>query len=250
MSKFLLLAVLALPVLAADVCNPRVFQGAYGFQLSGDTTISGDAKPVASVGRLVFDESGGVSGVSSAHFAGYLLGNPTTGSYEAHTDCTITWSLQDTSGAYQHFQGTMTPDARRVQFHQTDPGGPGRGLLVRTPQACGVTAMQSRYRFAISGSFTPMLPDQQAHKVSANGAAQVRDGGVLWLAFTGTPGVTEGTVEVDDDCVVQIEFTLASGDIMNLRGVLVDDGRQILAIQTDPGATVTATFTAQPVQNQ
>ena len=250
MSKFLLLAVLTLPVLAADVCNPRVFHGAYGFQLSGDTTISGAAKPVASVGRLVFDETGGVSGYSSAHFAGYLLGNPTTGSYEAHTDCSITWSLQDTSGAFQHFKGTMTPDARRVQFRQTDPGGPGRGLLIRTPPACGAAALQPRYRFTISGSFIPMLPDQQAHRVSANGTAEVRDGGILWLEFAGTPGATEGTVEVDDDCVVQLELTLTSGDTMNLRGVLVDDGRQILAIQTDPGATVTATFTAERAPNQ
>jgi hypothetical protein len=31
---------------------------------------------------------------------------------------------------------------------------------------------------------------------------------------------------------------------MKLRGVLIDDGREILAIQTDPGAMVTGSFTA------
>src|SRR5579872_7234241 len=119
MRQVVLLAGFSVLACAADVCNPRDFHGAYGFQLSGDAKITPDAKPAASMGRLVFDGSGGVSGYSSAHFAGYLQGNPIAGSYEARTDCSIAWSLQDDSGAYQHFGGKMTPDFKRVQFQQT-----------------------------------------------------------------------------------------------------------------------------------
>src|SRR5580658_3284447 len=108
---------------AADVCNPNDFQGAYGFQLSGTSAISGEAKPIAGVGRMVLDGSGGLSGTSSVTFSGVLQGNPVTGTYEAHTDCSVSWALQDDSGAYQHFAGTMSPDGKRVQFRQTDPGG-------------------------------------------------------------------------------------------------------------------------------
>src|SRR6266567_2381507 len=85
---------LAWPV-SAQYCMPQKFSGVYGFQLEGSTTISGSAKPVASMGRLEFDGQGGVSGVSSVNFAGYFLGNPVTGNYEVRADCRITWSLQD-----------------------------------------------------------------------------------------------------------------------------------------------------------
>src|SRR5215472_13509967 len=76
---------------AVSVCDPAKLQGAYGFQLSGRITISGESKSVASIGRLEFDGKGDVSGISSVNFAGYFLGSRVTGRYEAHTDCSITW---------------------------------------------------------------------------------------------------------------------------------------------------------------
>src|SRR5690242_12378845 len=98
---------------AADVCNPAKLFGPYAFQLSGTTTISGTSKPTASLGRIVFAGDGKLTGTSSATFAGFLLGNPVTGTYEAKSDCTISWQLQDDSGAYQHFSGTLSGDLSR-----------------------------------------------------------------------------------------------------------------------------------------
>ena len=240
------LAVLAvvLPVLvcAADVCNPRNFQGTYAFQLSGETRISGQPKPAASIGRLVFDGTGSVSGYSSTQFAGYLQGNPTTGSYEARTDCSIAWSLQDTSGAYQHFGGKMTPDFKRVQFRQTDPGGPQNGLMLRTPDTCSAATLQRQYQFSIRGGYIPMEPGQEGHTVSASGIAQVADSGQLVLGFAGQPEPKEGSVSVESDCAVTMTLHLSADETVNLRGHLVDGGKEILAIGTDPGATVTARF--------
>lgn len=252
--KQLLASLVLLPALlpAADVCNPRNFGGTYGFQLSGTTTISGTAKPTASVGRLEFhpdvDSRGNVSGYSSAHFSGFLLGNPVAGTYEAHVDCTLTWSLQDDSGGYQHFSGSMTPDFKHIQFRQTDPGGPERGEMSRTADGCGSSPMPARYRLSISGVYTPMQDGQQAHRISVSGTVELRDGGKLLLTAEGK--TTEGRFTVETDCSAQIELAIPTKDSavttpMTLRGLLVDDGKQILGIQTDPGATVTAHFTAQ-----
>src|SRR5690349_14429697 len=104
----------------SEICDPAAVQGVYGFQLSDDTTIAGDLKPAVSVGRIVLDGAGSLSGYSSVNFGGYFLGNPVTGTYEARTDCSISWSLQDDSGALQHFKGIVGADAKRVQFSQTD----------------------------------------------------------------------------------------------------------------------------------
>src|ERR1700730_9416796 len=92
---------------AADVCNPADLIGPYAFQLSGTTKISGTPKPTASLGRIVFDGEGNLSGTASAMFEGLLLGNPVTGTYEAKSDCTVAWKIQDDSGAFQHFSATM-----------------------------------------------------------------------------------------------------------------------------------------------
>ena len=104
--KFLcVFPLLSLPLHAAAVCDPNQLQGPYGFQLSGAASISGQSQPATSIGRIVFDGQGGISGYSSVMFAGFLLGNPVTGTYESRSDCTASWSLQDDSGAYQHFSG-------------------------------------------------------------------------------------------------------------------------------------------------
>src|SRR5438270_842201 len=110
---WLLLVLGATAASAADVCDPVRFGGPYAFQLSGMTNISGTPQPTVSIGRMFFDGTGKITGTSSATFSGLLLGNPVTGSYEAHPDCTLTWKLQDDSGAYQHFAGKISADAQR-----------------------------------------------------------------------------------------------------------------------------------------
>jgi hypothetical protein len=228
---------------SAQVCDPRNLHGVYGFQLSGTTTISRSPRPVASLGILNFDGEGGVSGTASVNFAGFLLGNPVTGTYRANADCSVTWSLQDDSGAFQHFAGTLTPDLSRATFRQTDPGGAANGTLVKTPAACSTAALQGRYRFAISGSTVPMEAGEQSHAVSASGMLTVDAAGNLGIV-RGANTVPAGTVEAGSDCVVQITLALGDGVELALRGVLVTTG-DILAIETDPGTAVHAKFTPQ-----
>ncbi len=199
---------------AADVCNPNDFQGVYGFQISGTSAISGEARPIAAVGRIALDGAGAISGTSSATFTGVLLGNPVTGTYEAHTDCSVSWALQDDSGAYQHFAGAMSPDGKRVQFRQTDPGAEDeRGIAIQTSADCADADIKEHYSFAASNR--PPLD------------------------------VDKSTIHLEDTCFVHAEVVIPPVSTINLRGILVDGGNQILAIQTDPGTAVTAIFVAR-----
>jgi hypothetical protein len=79
------------------------------------------------------------------------LGNPTTGRYEAHADCSVTWTFQDSSGNFQHFGGTMNADGGRVTFRQTDRGGAGNGTLLRTVNWCSTSSLVGTYKFKASG---------------------------------------------------------------------------------------------------
>jgi hypothetical protein len=231
----LLFLLLLLPgaVHAGDVCNPTKLVGPYAFQLSGSTTISGAPQPTASLGRITFDGSSSLSGTASATFSGVLLGNPVTGTYEAKSDCSVTWTLQDDSGAFQNFSGTLSPDGTRVQFRQTDPGGAQRGIMQKTSDTCSASDLQKKYKFTISGSTTPMQPGEVAHTISTAGTLDVAE---------------NGTFQVDSDCSVHFVLTLPPGPSpmtmppMTMRGFLVNGGKEILAFQTDPGAMVAARF--------
>ena len=220
--SWLLFLIPAAAAQAADVCNPTQFSGPYAFQLAGSTTISGKPQPTTSLGRLVFDGSGKISGTSSVKFSGLLLGNPVTGTYEAKSDCTLTWQLQDDSGAYQHFRGKLSPDLIRVQFSQTDPGGT-RGIMEKTSDSCSSTDLQRKYSYAVAGVTKPMVPDQVGHTVSTEGVLDT----------------ARDNVQVDSDCTVHFVLKLQNADA-TMRGYLVNGGKEILAFQTDPGAMVAA----------
>ena len=221
---------------AADVCNPADLIGPYAFQLTGSTDISGSPKPTASLGRITFDGQGSLSGTASAAFSGLLLGNPITGSYEAKTDCSVTWKLQDDSGAFQNFSGTLSADGTRVQFKQTDPGGAQRGIMKKTSDTCSAGDLLKTYSFTVSGSTTAMQPADVPHSVSAKGTLDIAE---------------NGSFQIESDCSVRFALTIPAQDgriaepsLINMRGFLVDGGKEILAFQTDPGAVVAARLTA------
>jgi hypothetical protein len=242
---FRLLSALAwLPLAHGAVCDPAAFQGAYGFQLSGTTTISGTPQPAAAVGRIALDGSGGVSGVSSVKFTGLLLGNPVTGMYQAKSDCSVAWSLQDDSGNFQHFQGTMTPDGKRVTFHQSDPGGAPNGIMLQTTGNCTDANFHGRYSLRVSGDAIDVDTNRITGHISQSGLIEADgQGNLSYASGPSLPPSPAGTYEIEDDCTAQLSVELPSGDgstsNSNFRAVVVDDGRQLIGIASDPGPVAT-----------
>lgn len=230
----LLALVPGLAAQAPDVCNPADLLGPYAFQLTGSTDIAGTPKPTVSLGRIAFDGRGGLSGTASATFRGLLLGNPVTGSYEAKSDCSVIWKLQDDSGGFQHFSGTLSSDGTRLQFKQTDPGGAQRGIMRKISETCSAADLRTKYDFTVSGNTTPMRPGDVPRVVSAKGTLDTGENGF----------------RVDGDCSVHFRLTVPGQDgpagelpTMTMRGFLVAGGQEILAFQTDPGAMVAARLT-------
>ena len=239
----LLLASLLAPLPAhAEVCDSNALKGAYGFSLTGNTTIGGATRPVAVVGRLVFEDSGNLSGISSAAFTGLILGNPVTGKYDAHSDCSVTWSLQDDSGNFQHFAGTLSGDGASVTFHQSDPGGAENGILRRTPDSCSESTLSGNLNFSMTGSTVEINTAAENGHVSTSGLL-IADGagGLSFSPGPDQPPLGAGTYDVQDDCFVEIALELPERDTtatMHFRAILVENGRAVMGIQTDPGSIV------------
>ncbi len=232
-----------LPVTHAEVCDPKAFQGAYGLSVVGATTIGGSTRPVVVVGRLALNESGDLSGISSASFTGLIFGNRVTGKYEARYDCSVTWTLQDGTGNIQHFAGTMSADGRYVAFRQTDPGGPGNGILQRTVVGCSVSSLTGTFQLEVSGSTVDVKTAVESGRVSLKGVLIADGAGRLSLASVpDEPALTVGSYAVQDDCFVNLALELPAGEhktaTMHFRAIEVDNGREVLGIQTDPGTVV------------
>ncbi len=241
--RALLLFALPLCAYTADVCSKNDIQGAYGFQLAGVSTISGMAKPSATIGRIAFQSDGTLSGYSSVNFNGLFLGNPVTGSWDIKPDCALSWSFQDDSGGYQHFTGNTVPGGSRVEFRQSDPGADGAGIMKKTPGACGVAVFQGQYALQMTGVSTPFAGGAP-RQISAVAVANADGAGALALLYPRAKST--GSYDVDSDCFMEIRFTLptddSAGGAVKLRGVLVDDGREALAVQTDPKDVSAARF--------
>ena len=160
-------ALLSVPAWAAIACTEQDLDGPYGLQLSGLTTISGTSAPAVVLARLVFDGDGSVTGYSSVNFNGLLLGNPVTGTYDVQADCTLSLSLQDDSGAWQHLTGKVT--SRGVDLHQTDPGTGVHGPMLKAPDECKPADFLPRYAVTLSGTSTPLATGGEARAVSGEG---------------------------------------------------------------------------------
>ncbi len=109
----------------------------------------------------------------------------------------------------------MSPDGKRLQFRQTDAGGEGeRGIAVKSADNCADTDIQEHYNVTTSASKEPV-------------------------------DVDKNTIQLEDGCFAHIVVVIPPVSTMNLRGILVNDGKEILAIQTDPGTSLTAKFVAR-----
>jgi len=233
----------ALPAMRAEVCDPKAFQGAYGLFMNGAATIGSATRPIVVVGRLTLNDSGNLTGISSASFTGLILGNGVTGKYEAHDDCSVAWTLQDTSGSFQHFAGTMSADGRRVAFRQTDPGGPEGGTLRRTMDGCSASSLAGTFSATASGTTIDVNTAIDSGSVSFRGVV-IADGAhnLLFVPGPDDQAVLAGSYDVQPDCFVGLVLELPAGGNkttkMHFRAIVVDNGREVLAMQTDPGTAV------------
>jgi hypothetical protein len=220
--RAILLGGLLCAAASGQVCGANDLSGGYGFQLAGTTTISGTPTPMAAIGRLVFETEGRISGTSSVNFNRLFHGNPVTGTYNFQANWAIAFELQDDSGAWQHFRGELTPGGARGEFHQTDLGTGGHGVLRKLPDSCSAATLNGKYSVRLDSQRTVTVAD-------GNGKLSWSSGDVS----------NSGSYEVDSDCFVQLNF---GG---SWRGILVDAGKTLLAVQTDPGKVAVPTFTAQ-----
>ncbi len=106
---------------------------------------------------------------------------------------------------------------------------------------CKAADLQKSYKFALSGSSFPMAAGEVSSTVALKGVMAADVNGNFKLTLQGdAPLTADVTINVESDCTLALEFAVpvekgGTGTSTKLRGILVNSGNEILAIQTDPG---------------
>jgi hypothetical protein len=237
-------------------CSVAALKGSYGFAVRGTTDAASGVPPAlqgpfAAVGTTVYDGAGQVTiAARSASFNGVArVVPPETGRYSVGSDCVVT--AQYPSGVTT--RNVLIDGGRAMFAMQTNTGTAIGGVSQRArrsddldapPRRCTVEALAGRYGFLAEGvAGPPTLPLSASAPLVGNGVVHLEhDGSFSAQALRSVGGVLDaqplalaGSFTVAQDCAVTMKFDVG----FNFAGTVVDGGREILFVETDPGTSLT-----------
>jgi hypothetical protein len=226
----------------AATCSNASLSGTYGFLHDG--TDSNGAPATAAVSPVRFDATTGTfTGETTASHDGVISTEPLTGTYAVASNCTGTGN--PTGGNPFSFVVTSTGFLAVHLFSE--------GFAVREGSpTCTNAGVKGSFGFETSGVFLAGAPatavafiGQLKLAVSPTGEgvisghlASSEDG--TFLTFAEEP--VTGSYKVDGDCRGTATITPKGHSEMHFRIVVVDCGKEMLAIETDGDTVVSGTF--------
>jgi hypothetical protein len=262
-------------------CGNNYLSGAYGVQFSGttapnlDSGVGGTAAPASVLGpawkfesrqhrnaaedpagwvvtgfaQLILDGAGNLFGNSAATLNGAWLEGPVTGAYTVNVDCSASFTLTDSGGGVQNFSGVLVNQGDSVVFLQTDPGSGISGTLRRSRNSCQTSDLAGSFGFQSAGtvpgaataaysSIGMINLDGQGNLTSIE--SRYADGSYVQVA-------SSGTITVNLDCTVNLTLSPTGGSTnqVDFRGVIVNNEKEMLLVQSDAGTVVSGSAIVQ-----
>jgi hypothetical protein len=235
-APMIVLACLALSSTAWATCSNDSLSGTYGFVHDG--TDSTGTPATAAVSQITFDSATGTFTVeTTASHEGVIATDSTTGTYAVASDCT----------------GTGIPaGASPFSFVVTSTGFVALHLLSegfavkQGPSTCTNAGVQGSFGFEATGIFLPATGAVAfigELKLIVNPAGE---GGIIghlassengtFLTFPEEP--VTGSFSVDTDCRGRLTIQPKGSPEMHFSFVVVDGGKEMLAIETDADTVV------------
>jgi len=242
-ARMIVLATFALSSAAgAATCSNASLSGTYGFLHDG--TDSNGAPATAAVTQITFDSTTGTfTGENTASHDGVIVTEPLTGTYAVASNCTGTGN--PTGGSPFSFVVTSTGFLALHLFAE------GFAVKQGSP-TCTNAGVEGSFGFETTGVFLAEVPvpavafigelkltvDPSGEGVISGHVAASEDG--TFLTFAEEP--VTGSYKVDKDCRGTATITPKGHSEMHFRFVVVDCGKEMLAIEMDPDTVVSGTF--------
>lgn len=225
-------------------CTAPMLSGGYGYAIEGwFVGVDGYQHPFGAAGSLFSDGKGGLSGTTTASSAGLIDKRAMSGTYNVSDDCTGSAALRDDLGQTSEFDIVVVDYGREVLFIQTDPGTIISGGVKLRAGACGTRNVNGPYSYAIDGWVVALIggglsPFADSGRIEADGAGRFSGASVVSNGGVVAKRAITGTYAVDDDCLGSATFNDGFGNALAVDLVVVNDGRELQFIQTDPGTVV------------
>jgi uncharacterized protein (TIGR03437 family) len=203
------------------------------------TAFSGFAgtTPVATYGVITADGNGGFSGFGTESIGGVISSVVTSGSYTMTPGCTGTSTIRDSAGLVTHYAFTINSNGGVIEFVETDSGTTTSG--VAEPLAiCDSAAFSGPYMYAVSGWVDVngvYLPYADAGRMVADGKGNLNGKSTLSSAGKVQKRTLSGTYSIGTNCTGTASLTDNLGNSGVLAMTVIDNGQQVLAIDTTPG---------------
>ena len=241
-AQMIVLAIFALSSTAwGATCSNASLNGTYGFLHDG--TDSNGAPATAAVSQITFDSTAGTFTVeTTASHEGVIATESLTGIYTVASNCTGT----GTPAAGSPFSIVVTPTG----FLAVHPFSEGFAVKQGSP-SCTDAAVMGSFGFEATGLFLAGAPATGwvafigELKLTVNSSGE----GVIRGHVAGSEGGTAltfarvtGSYKVDTDCRGAATITPEGQSPLNFSFVVVDYGKEILAIDTDADTIVSGTL--------
>jgi hypothetical protein len=248
-SIFILAALALSSTVGAAPCSIASLSGNYGLLTSG-TSIAGT--PVTSLIHFTFDPTTATfTSLETSSHDGVLIITPHKGTYEVAPDCTARTTIK-AAGETLHVAFVVTSTGFFNLNESTGATIEGFGVK-QGDRACSNDSVKGNFGFEATGSFAPGAPftgpaafvgelklgvDDSGDGVLSGHVTASEDGTI----FTFADEPVTGAYSVNSDCTGTATITPKGQPTLNFDFVVVDCGKQILALETDANTVVSGTL--------
>lgn len=246
----IVLASLALPSGAWAACSNSSVSGTYGF-VGGGTDTNGT--PTATLGEFTFEPSTGTfTGTGTVSRDGVIETGSISGTYAVASNCTVTGTT--TIGSKTNpFSAVVTSTGGLKEVDGKTGATTGGFLLAQGLPTCTNAGVKGSFGFEATGVFVTGAPftgpvaliGKLALSVNTSGDGVISGhvaGSLNGTIVTFSKEPVTGSYSVASNCTGTGTITPKGQSALTFSFVLVDGGKEMLAIETDADTVVTGTL--------
>jgi hypothetical protein len=213
---------------ASATCSDATLKGVWGYQVG------------AAVGHFTSDGQGNItSGSQTVSENGTIKAQTYTGTYTVRKNCTGGVTVKFTGGGSSTSNFIVDDTNKGLQVINTVSGGVAGGFgLAQGTATCGLIGKKAIFAANLFGGIVNVGPIDYLAQVILSGTGKVSGSGTFDVNGTIVSATITGTYTENSDCTGTIQMKLPRSITLNFNSIVVNGGKEILLIETDPNTVV------------
>jgi hypothetical protein len=231
--------IIAIGSASAASCSNATLKGVWGFLEAG----SNGGQPEVTLTQLTFDGNGNFSGTLTNSTNGAISSESTTGTYSLPKNCAGSLVLHLPAHNNADFNLVLDDTNKGLQIIRTDNGLIKTGFAFAQGAAvCGTIGKKTTFAGNLGGTIAGFGQIAGVGQVLFDGKGNIS--GTVTFSMNGaiTPVPIAGTYTENANCTGTAQFTPEGFSTANFNLVVVNAGKEILIVETDPSTTVSGTL--------